>query len=153
MGLVELPDSERFKDRQILLTGATGQVGLCVLRRLIAEGASVVALTRQLPLPYFHERVMWVEGDLADEAFELPDTRLDAVVHCAPLPHLPRHISRLATFGVKRVIAFGSTSLFSQASSKIGTRKRGWIVCEMQKKALRRCAGKPRSNGRYYGRR
>lgn len=125
MGLIDLPQGQKLKDRQILLTGATGQVGLCVLRRLLAEGASVVALTRQLQLPFFHERVLWIRGDLTDDAFTLPDAQLDTVVHCAPLAHLPPHLSNFAGFGVKRIVAFGSTSLFSQATSKNWHEKEG----------------------------
>lgn len=118
LGLADIAESRVLHERQVLLTGATGQVGACVLRRLVAAGASVVALTRQEPLPYFHENIWWVKGDLSDEGFALPDIRLDAVVHCAPLMHLPRHLPRLATMGVTRVVAFGTTSLFSRASSK-----------------------------------
>lgn len=118
MGLVDLTQADVLRERQVLVTGATGQIGVNVLRRLVAEGASVVALTRQEPLPFLHERVWWVKGDLADVNFDLPDFRLDAVVHCAPLKHLPQHLKRLAGMGVSRVVAFGTTALFSQASSK-----------------------------------
>ncbi len=118
MGLVDLQESVALEGRRVLLTGATGQVGVCALRRLVAQGASVLALTRQEPLPYWHERVQWVRGDLSDVEFQLPDVRLDVVVHCAPLWHLPKHVQRLAGMGVTRVVAFGSTSLFSKASSK-----------------------------------
>ncbi len=118
MGLVDLPETKTLEGRQVLLTGATGQIGVCLLRRLVAEGASVVAVTRQEPLPFLHERVWWVKGDLADAGFVLPEIELDAVVHCAPLMHLQRHMARLAGMGVTRVVAYGSTALFSQAASK-----------------------------------
>ena len=118
MGLADLPESTALAGRQVLLTGATGQIGLCVLRRLIAEGASVVALTRQEPLPFLHERVWWVQGDLSDAHFILPNIELDVVVHCAPLKHLPKHMARLMSMGVTRALAFGSTALFSQSGSK-----------------------------------
>lgn len=118
MGEVDLTTGAALQGRQVLVTGASGQIGVCVLRRLVASGASVVALTRQAPLPFSHARVWWVQGDLADVPCALPDIRLDAVVHCAPLWHLPPHLARLAGMGVTRVVAFGSTSLFSKASSR-----------------------------------
>lgn len=118
MGLVEMPEGESLKGRHVLLNGATGDIGVCVLRRLIAEGASVVAVTRQEGLPFWHERLWWVRADFEDVQFALPDLRLDAVVHCAPLMYLPRHLARLSVLGVTRVVAFGSTSLFSRAASK-----------------------------------
>ncbi len=40
------------------------------------------------------------------------------VVHCAPLWHLPPTLKMLADAEVKRIIAFGSTSIFAKALSR-----------------------------------
>ena len=55
--------------RTVLLTGATGFIGRHLLRRLVADGAHVVALTRRpLPAssPLREGGVLWVESHLHD---------------------------------------------------------------------------------------
>jgi GT2 family glycosyltransferase/nucleoside-diphosphate-sugar epimerase len=117
-GLADLPEKKDWYGKTVLVTGATGQVGLCVMKRLIASGAAVLALSRNDPIPFRHEHLRWIKGDIADRSFNLQDYIVDAVVHCAPLWHLPPIIDMLADAEVKRIIAFGSTSVFGKATSK-----------------------------------
>lgn len=117
-GLAELPETGEFHGRTVLVTGATSQVGLCVVRRLISSGAAVLALSRGDAIPFDHERLRWIKGDLTDEALHLEDYLVDLAVHCAPLWHLPPTLKMLAAAEVKRVIAFGSTSIFGKAMSR-----------------------------------
>lgn len=117
-GVAELPETKTLQDTTVLVTGATSQVGLCVLRRLLAAGASVLALSRGEAIPFQYERLRWIKGDLTDKALRLDDYLADVMVHCAPLWHLPPTIDLLAESQVKRVIAFGSTSVFAKALSK-----------------------------------
>ncbi len=117
-GLSEIVESDELHGKTVLITGATSQVGLCVLRRLLAAGAAVLAISRGDPIPFYHERLRWIKGDLTDEALHLHGYLADMLVHCAPLWHLTGTIDLLADAEVKRVIAFGSTSVFVKALSK-----------------------------------
>lgn len=117
LGLVELPEKKTLAGKTILVTGATSQVGLCVVRRLISAGAAVLAISRGNAIPFDHGQLRWIKGDLTDEKLHLQGYLVDMVVHCAPLWHLPPTIDLLADAEVKRLIAFGSTSIFGKALS------------------------------------
>ncbi len=117
-GLVDLPETNEFFGNTVLITGATGQVGLCVVRRMLAAGAAVLGISRSDAIPYRHERLRWIKGDLTDQNLHLEGCLADIAVHCAPLWHLPPIIDLLAGAKVKRIIAFGSTSILGKAISK-----------------------------------
>ncbi len=117
-GLAELTENKSFFGKTVLVTGATSQIGLCVLKRLIAGGASVLAISRGPVVPFAHDQLRWIIGDLTAADLHLDDYLIDAVVHCAPIWHLPPVIDLFAEAGVKRIIAFSSTSIFAKASSK-----------------------------------
>ena len=101
----------------MLVTGATSQIGLCVIRRLIASGAAVLAVSRGDGIPYYHPNLRWIKGDLASSDFSLQGYCVDAVVHAAPLPLLPTLVDLLAESEAKRIIAYGSTSVFAKLLS------------------------------------
>ena len=98
-GLAELPEGQELYGKTILVTGATSQVGLSVLRRLIASGAAVLAVSRGDAIPFQHENLRWIKGDLTDQNLHLQGYLPDAAVHCAPLWHLPPTIDLLAQAG------------------------------------------------------
>lgn len=117
-GLADLPEGKELYGKTVLVTGATSQVGLCVLRRLLASGAAVLAISRGDAIPFAHERLRWIKGDLTDANLHLDGYLLDIMVHCAPLWHLPPTLELLAEAEVKRIIAIGSTSVFGNVLSK-----------------------------------
>lgn len=117
-GLAELVEKKDWYGRTVLVTGATSQVGLCVVKRLIAQGAAVLAISRGEPIPYQHEHLRWIKGDLTDADLSLQGYIVDMVVHCAPLWTLPPAIPKLAEAEAKRIIAFGTTSVFGKALSQ-----------------------------------
>ncbi len=113
LGAVEIPKTNKLAKKIVLVTGATSQVGLCVIRRLIASGAAVIAVSRNDGIVYRHPHLRWIKGDLTDSNFSLDGYCVDAVVHCAPLWHLPAILDLLKNAEAKRVIAFSSTVIFS----------------------------------------
>ncbi|MFW0777134.1 MAG: glycosyltransferase [Rickettsiales bacterium] len=117
-GLADLQLSDELAGKTVLVTGATSQVGLCVVRRMIASGAAVLAISRNNPIPFAHENLRWIKGDLTDSRLHLDGYLVDVVVHCAPLWHLPPTLELLKDAEVQRVIAFGSTSVFGKMLSK-----------------------------------
>jgi CDP-glucose 4,6-dehydratase len=85
-------------DRPTLVTGATGLVGGWVVKRLVAEGASVVCLVRdaapmsELVRSGLHEDVGVVRGDVCDQALmerALGEYEIDTVIHLAAQTIVP----------------------------------------------------------------
>ncbi len=113
-GPVNLQKNEKLARKIVLVTGATSQTGLFVIRRLIASGAAVLAVSRGDDIPYSHESLRWIKRDLANPAFDLDGYCVDYVVHCAPLWLLPALVPALHQAEAKRIIAFSSTLIFSK---------------------------------------
>jgi len=116
-GHAQLPETRELYGKVVIVTGATSALGLCVVRRLIASGAAVLAISRNEEMPFHHAHLRWLKGDLADDNLHLGNYVADMVVHCAPLWHLPAAIHMFADAEISRVIGFGSTSVFSKANS------------------------------------
>jgi CDP-glucose 4,6-dehydratase len=81
-----------WRDRPVLVTGATGLVGGWLVRRLVATGADIVCLVRdQVPNSELYrsrlvDRVRIVAGDLCDQALverALGEYEIDTVFHLA----------------------------------------------------------------------
>jgi nucleoside-diphosphate-sugar epimerase len=101
---------------QLLLTGATGQIGDFLLPRLASAGHPVRAVSRGLR-PTGAD-VTWFQADLLDPlALESAARGCEAAIHMAPLWTLPPHLPVLAGAGVRRVLAFGSTSRYGKRDS------------------------------------
>jgi|CXWL01.1.fsa_nt_gi GT2 family glycosyltransferase/nucleoside-diphosphate-sugar epimerase len=117
LGSVDVPKTEQLAKRIVLVTGATSQTGLCVIRRLIASGAAVLAITKKDEIPFRHPSLLWMKKDLTSPTFSLDDYCVDAVVHCAPLWQLPPLLPIMHSAEAKRIIAFSSTLVFSKSLS------------------------------------
>lgn len=106
----------------ILVTGATGRIGSCVIRRLRERGLPVRAFGRR----HAHRAprdaaIEWVEGDLADEA-AITDAMRGArvvVLHSAPSPErvrLQEHVIDTAeASGVQRVVKLSTMGAAADA--------------------------------------
>ena len=114
-----------MKER-ILITGATSIIGKSLIRRLLNQNKSIIAVSRShdfsgedplldsfqwdLGLQTIHD----VEHPLSSVDSEIEVTTL---VHCAPIWLLPKHLVELHSFGVKRIIVFSSTSIEGKSNS------------------------------------
>ncbi|NKB57196.1 MAG: NAD-dependent epimerase/dehydratase family protein [Alphaproteobacteria bacterium] len=106
----------------ILLTGASSQIGRCVLRRLDVERRAVVAVGRRRLDGMAHSGAQFIECDLAQQSISIPHI-LSSVVHIAGIWLLPPHIEALYDKGVRRIVCFSSTSIYvKQESSNSGER-------------------------------
>lgn len=73
-----------MKNYKILVTGATGFIGKCLVNRLLEEDNQIHVLTRN-PDKILHEwknKVSVIKADLSDESFQLPEETL-IVFNCA----------------------------------------------------------------------
>ena len=102
---------------RIAITGATGNLGSALLRRLAADH-TLVGLARRLPEPGFGgERTTWVAVDLTEDAaltvLREAFTGADAVVHLAwgfQPSHDLRYLEELGVGGTRRVLEAVTTA-------------------------------------------
>jgi nucleoside-diphosphate-sugar epimerase len=100
--------------------GATSQVGFFLVPLLARRGIEVAALTRKRDHPGSSPGpdICWHTYSPQALSASLADAgRYDSAVCLAPLPRLLPMLSSLATLGVRRLVAFGTTSRFSKRAS------------------------------------
>lgn len=100
----------------ILVTGATSLIGHFLLPRLAAQGFPVIAISRHPPHPEG-----WLLQDIT-QPFHL-STPCTALLHLAPLWHLPKLLESLGPQTPTRIIAISSTSRFSKQDSSSSTER------------------------------
>ena len=98
--------------RSALVFGGSGQIGVPVIERLLADGWQVLAVSRTPQVD--RERLAWLRGDL-QQAHDLP-ARVDAIFSLGPLDRFSHWYAGTAV-AAPRVIAFGSTSLETKQDS------------------------------------
>jgi len=119
--------------RSVVVTGATGLVGHYLLPLLMKRGFDVQAISRQSgsqggPDPLAQGpggigpricRFRWVAMDLDEPEVAGPGPMgpADCLVHAAPIWLLPSWLPRAADAGVRRLVAFSSTSRFTKRGS------------------------------------
>lgn len=102
----------------IVVTGATSQIGRFLLPRLSQAGHEVLAISRRsVPVQNRRQGHQWCCFDLqSGNSLSLPEPA-KTLIHLAPLWLLPGLLEQLPPLGLQRVVAIGSTSLFSKSSS------------------------------------
>jgi len=102
----------------VFLTGRTSIIGPLVTPLLLAQGVAVHALGRK-PLSKAEQRpgLHWSSLDLSDPLQSMPDVDAGIVIHTASLWLLPGWLEKFHACGVRRVIAFSSTSRFTKQAS------------------------------------
>jgi nucleoside-diphosphate-sugar epimerase len=97
-----------------LVIGATSLVGRYLLPRLSAAGHVAHAVSRR-PREASGDGARWYRIDVVREPAAIPPA--PTAIHLAPLWHAPGVVESLAARGLRRVIAFGSTSRHTKARS------------------------------------
>jgi nucleoside-diphosphate-sugar epimerase len=98
----------------VLVLGATSLIGRFALPRLVEAGADVTAVSRK-PRDSRADGVAWVRADLTAADAVLPPAG-DAL-SLSPIWLLPSALPLLQAAGVRRIVAFSSTSRFTKAAS------------------------------------
>ncbi len=101
----------------VMVTGSAGQLGMAVIRHLLACELETVAYYHKNSLPLSHPKLHWQQADFTQSALTLPVSKATTLIHTLPIWLLPEHITSFAEAGIKRLIAFSSTSAISKANS------------------------------------
>ena len=113
---------------KILITGASSIIGKSLIKRLQDQNKLILAVSRNRKFGDENPLLESFQWDLGlqtihDVDHPLSSTKSDTnnkittLVHCAPIWLLPKHLVELHSLGIKRVIAFSSTSIDSKSSS------------------------------------
>ncbi len=101
---------------QLLLTGATGQIGDFLLPLLEEAGHRVNAISRKSRAPT--QTLTWIQADLEEPgSLARAAGHCDVLIHMAPIWTLPPQLPGLSETGIERILAFGSTSRFGKRAS------------------------------------
>jgi nucleoside-diphosphate-sugar epimerase len=115
--LKSIPESSAYNGKTVLVTGASGQVGLNVVALALARGAQVVAVTHTTPLEFAHPRLTTLRADLTAPASAIfPGA--DILIHTGPIWILPAALPAIIAAGAKRAVVFGSASVFGKRESE-----------------------------------
>ncbi|MDM8557964.1 NAD-dependent epimerase/dehydratase family protein [Candidatus Parabeggiatoa sp. HSG14] len=99
---------------EVLVTGATSQIGQCLLPHLQAAGITMTAISRQPQSNTAY--IVWQQSNLQISPLSISQSSL--LFHVAPLPLLPPLLTHLPNNApLKKIIAFSSTSCFTKANS------------------------------------
>lgn len=104
--------------RRVAVIGATSLIGDFLLPRLLEAGYEVHALSRKPPSDSATLDVVWHCSDIKEELPAILHD-VDVLIHLAPLATLPPLLYALGEKAPKRVIGFGTTSLFTKGSSSL----------------------------------
>jgi nucleoside-diphosphate-sugar epimerase len=115
--LKSTPESRAEAGKTVLVSGASGQVGLNVIAFALARGAQVNALCHTTPIEFSHPRLTLLPADLtAPGAAAVPPA--DVLIYTAPIWLLPQKLPDFAAAGIKRVVAFSSTAIFGKRDTR-----------------------------------
>lgn len=100
----------------VLVLGATSLIGRFLLPRLESLGANTFALSRKPP-DAGAGAVQWVRADLAGPDLQSALPKAATVFALSPIWALPAALPALKAKGMRRLVAFSSTSVFTKAGS------------------------------------
>lgn len=100
----------------VIVVGATSIIGQHLMTTLIDANFDVVAVSRQQQFDV-QDGVVWYQSREDDDFQELPSSK--KLIHLAPLWILPDNLEKFVDFGVKRIVAFSSTTRFSKKESSL----------------------------------
>ncbi len=97
---------------KVLITGAASQIGHYLIPALVSRGDDCLCVSRKRHLDQAGQR--WIEHDLKGLSDPLYEYAADTWIHLAPLDLLPSLMNAAGKMGVRHIIAFSSTSIFTK---------------------------------------
>jgi len=120
---------------RIIIAGASGQISEFLLPMLLEQGHELYAISRTARRD---KQIHWLQYDLNDATtVRLPQA--DLLINAGSLSFLPGLEPQLVASGVRRLIAFSSTSIFTKSESSDLREKSmifGLIQCEKEMVAM-----------------
>jgi nucleoside-diphosphate-sugar epimerase len=120
--LKSAPENSSYSGRTVLVTGASGQIGVNVVALALACGAQVIAVQHRIELGFTHPRLKLLSADLSAPA-TLAFPRADILIHTPPIWLLPDALPAIVAAGTRRAVVFGSASVFSKRDSLNATER------------------------------
>ncbi len=99
---------------QVLVTGASGVVGIPMTQRLSRENVDYLCVSRSAQ----SGQVSWDLNTSPSPSALEKMRHCQTMIHCAPIWLLTANLALLTDLGVTRLIAFSSTSVISKTNSK-----------------------------------
>lgn len=97
---------------KVLITGAASQIGRYLIPGLVGHGHQCLCVSRK---PQKDQTdVHWLQHDLKGLSDRLYEQNADVWVHLAPMDLLPSLLNVAHRIGVRHIIAFSSTSIFTK---------------------------------------
>jgi nucleoside-diphosphate-sugar epimerase len=100
----------------VLVLGATSLIGRFLVPRLESLGLEAYAISRKA-LPGAFGAVQWIQADLDDPRLQAALPQATTVFSLSPIWALPAVLPALRAKGMRRLVAFSSTSVFTKAGS------------------------------------
>jgi nucleoside-diphosphate-sugar epimerase len=114
--LKSVSESSAYSGKSVLVTGASGQIGLNAVALALARGAQVIAVVHETALGFAHPRLTLLPADLtAPASASFP--RADMLIHTAAIWVLPNALPAIIGAGTRRAVVFGSASVFAKRGS------------------------------------
>lgn len=101
----------------ILFTGAHTDIGLSILRRLLAADLEIVALYEKQIIDFEHPKLTWLHSDLIQYNISSSQQKPRTLIFADDLRNLPELLENFKAIGVNRILALGSAYVFRLLSS------------------------------------
>jgi len=97
---------------KVLITGAASQIGRYLIPGLVERGHECLCVSRKPHADQPGEH--WIEHDLKGLSDKLYEQNADAWIHLAPMDLLPSLMNAAQRMGIRHIVAFSSTSIFTK---------------------------------------
>lgn len=124
----------------VIVAGATGQVGLSILKRLLTNNIKTIGLFHNQIIDYRNDNLKWVQGDIASGYFSFSNEKPKTLIHTPAIWLLAPQLEKFAEMGIKRIICFSSTSIDGKAkSSNVYEKKSVQKFISSEKEVAQKC--------------
>lgn len=110
-------NNPKFAGMTVAVSGATSQIGRYMIPALLENGVRVIALTRRKMPKEIIDGLVWVTGEFQRGVEEAGTMGATALIHAAPIWVAANHMDVIADSGIRRVVAFSSTSRYTKIDS------------------------------------
>ncbi len=105
-------------NKSCLVTGSSSQIGSWLVPSLIEDGWAIHLMSRgRSQMSEYGTNAIWHKFDLTRQDSSFPTLTADVLFHTAGIASILPWMEQVSLIGIKRVVAFSSTSLFTKASS------------------------------------